>query len=57
MPCSVKSRTLIKDKHVLLVPSGALTSLPFQVLVTKAPASPLRPMTIGMPRGSRAITR
>ena len=25
---------LIKEKHLLLVPSGALTSLPFQVLVT-----------------------
>lgn len=28
---------LIKDKQLLLVPSGALTSLPFQVLVTDAP--------------------
>ncbi len=30
---------LIKGKHLLLVPSGALTQLPFQVLVTAAPAS------------------
>jgi CHAT domain-containing protein len=28
---------LIKGKHLLIVPSGALTSLPFQVLVTKPP--------------------
>ena len=28
---------LIKDKHLLVVPSGALTSLPFQVLVTEKP--------------------
>jgi CHAT domain-containing protein len=30
---------LIRDKHLLIVPSGALTQLPFQVLVTAAPAS------------------
>lgn len=30
---------LIKDKHLLLVPSGPLTQLPFQVLVTRPPAS------------------
>ena len=29
---------LIKGKHLLLVPSGALTALPFQVLVTSASA-------------------
>jgi CHAT domain-containing protein/tetratricopeptide (TPR) repeat protein len=28
---------VIKDKHLLIVPSGALTQLPFQVLVTKKP--------------------
>ena len=28
---------VIKDKHLLIVPSGALTSLPFQVLVTAVP--------------------
>jgi tetratricopeptide (TPR) repeat protein/CHAT domain-containing protein len=30
-------RKLIKGKHLLIVASGALTSLPFQVLVTKPP--------------------
>ena len=30
---------VIKGKHLLVVPSGALTQLPFQVLVTEAPAS------------------
>jgi tetratricopeptide (TPR) repeat protein/CHAT domain-containing protein len=29
---------LIKDKHLLVVPSGPLTSLPFHVLVAEAPA-------------------
>ncbi len=32
-------RDLIAGKHLLVVPSGALTTLPFQVLVTTAPAS------------------
>jgi CHAT domain-containing protein/tetratricopeptide (TPR) repeat protein len=31
---------LIKNKHLLIVPSGALTTLPFQVLVTQTPKSP-----------------
>lgn len=30
---------LIKDKHLLIVPAGPLTQLPFQVLVTAAPQS------------------
>ena len=30
---------LIKGKHLLIVPSGALTTLPFQVLVTEQPKS------------------
>jgi CHAT domain-containing protein len=30
---------LIRGKHLLVVPSGALTTLPFQVLVTKPPTS------------------
>jgi CHAT domain-containing protein/tetratricopeptide (TPR) repeat protein len=30
---------LIKGKHLLIVPSGALTTLPFQVLVTEPPTS------------------
>ena len=34
-PCSVRSQDLIRDKHLLIVPSGPLTQLPFQVLVTK----------------------
>jgi len=32
---------LIKDKHLLLVASGPLTALPFHVLVTEPPATPL----------------
>jgi CHAT domain-containing protein/tetratricopeptide (TPR) repeat protein len=35
---------LIKDKrHLLVVPSGALTALPFHLLVTEKPAGPPRP--------------
>jgi hypothetical protein len=30
---------LIKGKHLLIVPSGPLTQLPFQLLVTTPPAS------------------
>jgi CHAT domain-containing protein len=33
------ARDLIEGKHLLVVPSGALTTLPFQVLVTEAPIS------------------
>src|SRR5262249_27733003 len=33
---------IIKDKHLLLVPSGALTQLPFQVLMTAKPDPGLR---------------
>ncbi|NJO36066.1 MAG: CHAT domain-containing protein, partial [Rhodospirillales bacterium] len=32
-------RDLIAGKHLLIVPSGALTQLPFQVLITKQPTS------------------
>ena len=32
-------QNLIKGKHLLIVPSGPLTQLPFQVLVTKPPSS------------------
>jgi CHAT domain-containing protein len=32
-----QAEDLIKNKHLLVVPSGALTSLPFQVLVTEKP--------------------
>ncbi len=30
---------LIKDKHLLIVPSGALTAIPFQALVTEKPTT------------------
>jgi CHAT domain-containing protein len=33
---------VIKDKHLLIVPSGALTLLPFQVLITDMPDPALR---------------
>ena len=31
---------LIRDKHLLIVPTGALAQLPFHVLVTEAPSDP-----------------
>jgi len=34
-----EAAALIKGKHLLIVPSGALTTLPFQVLVTEPPKS------------------
>jgi CHAT domain-containing protein/tetratricopeptide (TPR) repeat protein len=34
-----EAQDLIKGKHLLIVPSGPLTQLPFQVLVTKQPTS------------------
>ena len=38
--CSGRSKPLIKDKRSLLVvPSGALTALPFHLLVTEQPAA------------------
>jgi CHAT domain-containing protein/tetratricopeptide (TPR) repeat protein len=37
------ARDLIKAKHLLVVPSGALTTLPFQVLVTEPPSEGVRP--------------
>ena len=36
-PCWARSKTLIRGKHLLVVPSGPLTRLPFSVLVTEAP--------------------
>jgi CHAT domain-containing protein/tetratricopeptide (TPR) repeat protein len=36
-----KAEDLIEGKHLLIIPSGPLTQLPFQVLVTKAPSDPL----------------
>jgi hypothetical protein len=32
---------LVKDKHLLIVPSGPLTAIPFQALVTEKPATAL----------------
>jgi len=43
---------LIADKHLLIVPSGPLTQLPFQVLVTAAPSG----TAIEPRRGWRAST-
>ena len=34
-----EAQNLIKGKHLLIVPSGPLTQLPFQVLVTEAPTA------------------
>jgi CHAT domain-containing protein len=34
-----EAREIIRGKHLLVVPSGALTTLPFQVLVSEFPAS------------------
>ena len=36
-----EAEDLIKDKRLIIVPSGPLTSLPFHVLVTKKPAKGL----------------
>ena len=38
-----KVEDLIKDKHLLIVPSGALTALPFNALVTAKPAAAVPP--------------
>src|SRR5262249_34996900 len=38
---------MIKGKRLLIVPSGPLTSLPFQVLVTKKPETPLPATPVG----------
>ena len=35
---------MIKGKHLLVVPSGPLTSLPFHVLVTEAPSPRIAPL-------------
>ena len=42
---------LIRDKHLLIVPSGPLTTLPFQILVTDKPIAPL---PVGNAYGSAA---
>ena len=53
--CSAPVEALMKDKRSLLVvPSGALTALPFHLLVTEKPASwrsPTSSTAIAMPRG------
>ena len=50
---------LIKGKHLLIVPSGPLTSLPFNVLVTEPPkaAMPARSPAIATPPGSARASR
>ena len=49
---------LIKDKHLLVVPSGPLTSLPFNVLVTEPPETEqARSPTIAAPPGSERASR
>jgi hypothetical protein len=45
-----EARNLVKGKHLLIVPSGALTTLPFQVLVTEPPAGV-------RPSGSDTVTQ
>jgi tetratricopeptide (TPR) repeat protein/CHAT domain-containing protein len=46
---------LIKDKHLLIVPSGALTQLPFHVLMTQPPSSGDHPAAAWLAR-DHAIT-
>lgn len=49
--------TLTKDKrHLLVVPSAALTALPFQLLVTEAPQTPI-PDTLAGYRGAAWLLR
>ena len=45
-----KAEDLIQGKQLLLVPSGALTQLPFQVLVTAAPRGQRRAACLAHPR-------
>ena len=52
--------TLVKDKRSLLVvPSGALTALPFHLLVTEKPAAaiPEKSRAIAMPPGCSSVRR
>src|SRR5258705_1757763 len=52
--CSVRAR-MIKGKHLIVVPSGGLTQLPFQVLVTQPPGK--NPTTYGDYRGITWLSR
>ena len=47
---------LIKDKHLLIVPSGPLTQLPFQVLITAPPGSEQNDKTAAWFIRSHALT-
>ena len=53
--CSGEVEDLIKGKHLIVVPSGALTQLPFQVLVTQPPGK--NPATYGDYRGIAWFSR
>ena len=49
---------LVRDKHLLVVPSGALTKLPFHVLVTALPDGvSAGPVTAAQERGVRWLAR
>ncbi len=54
-----EAEELIAGKHLLIVPSGALTQLPFQVLVTEAPKRQCLTgrQDTGMPPGSAHASR
>jgi CHAT domain-containing protein len=51
-----QAEDLIKDKHLLIVPSGHLTALPFQVLVTTAPKAAI-PDSMSGYRGAAWLAR
>ena len=51
-----QAEDLIKDKHLLIVPSGHLTALPFQVLVTTAPKAAIPDSASGY-RGAAWLAR
>ena len=51
-----QAEDLIKDKHLLIVPSGHLTALPFQVLVTTAPKAAIPDSASGY-RGASWLAR
>ena len=51
-----QAEDLIKDKHLLVVPSGDLTALPFQVLITAAPRVAI-PDSVSGYRGAAWLAR